>query len=303
MITPEQALLAVSLPPFVESPLVTIAIPTYNRLELLKEAVETALSQRTAVTYEVIVVDNGSDNIVRDWVESRATGEPRLGYYRNKVNLGMVNNWNQCILLARGHFVSILHDDDLLRDNFLSGFESVHEAKDIAYACRVIVGETAPHLWPKLERKKIIKPGHLLLGSLTPFPGVVFPRGASMKIGGFDPSTYPCSDYDFWVRLVGVVLTIRGGATSAFYRTSAQQASTNITSQLIDGSLPVRIRALSSTRVPIWLGMLFVAYAQNLLRRFYSASEQRKKSSLWRRSWDRLVSALWTALVNLLSRK
>ena len=43
------------------NPIFTIAIPTYNRCETLKEAIDSALNQDTDEKYEIIVVENVDD--------------------------------------------------------------------------------------------------------------------------------------------------------------------------------------------------------------------------------------------------
>jgi cellulose synthase/poly-beta-1,6-N-acetylglucosamine synthase-like glycosyltransferase len=47
---------------FNKTPLITIAIPTYKRPDLLEEAINSALNQIDFIDYEVIVVDNDPDS-------------------------------------------------------------------------------------------------------------------------------------------------------------------------------------------------------------------------------------------------
>lgn len=44
----------------------------------------------------------------------------KITYYKNKRNLGLFGNLNQCLKLAKGKWVCILHDDDILLPNYLS---------------------------------------------------------------------------------------------------------------------------------------------------------------------------------------
>ena len=102
------------------APLVTIAIPTYKRAKYLKEAIDSALNQKDFHDYEVIVVDNDPENEFH--VEKLISTYPKdkIKYYRNEKNIGMVGNWNRCIELSEGKWVSLLNDDDYLKNNFLS---------------------------------------------------------------------------------------------------------------------------------------------------------------------------------------
>lgn len=104
------------------APLVTIGIPTFRRLDLLVEAVRSVLAQDFGRPFELIVVDN--DPASRNW-EGLLARVPELRerpfrYYVNSGNVGPFGNWNRCIELAHGIWVSVLNDDDLLDANFLT---------------------------------------------------------------------------------------------------------------------------------------------------------------------------------------
>lgn len=96
--------------------LVTIAIPTYNRARFITEAIRSAQAQ-TYRNIEILVVDNCSTDNTRLIVES--IKDKRLKYCRNPKNIGMKNNWNKCVQLAKGQFILILGDDDILYPDFV----------------------------------------------------------------------------------------------------------------------------------------------------------------------------------------
>lgn len=101
-------------------PIVTIAIPTYNRAKFLKSAIVSSLNQ-TFDKYEVLIVDNNSTDDTTQIVGKFR--DKRITYIKNNKNIGMIGNWNRCIELARGKYIIILGDDDTLEPNFL--FDSV----------------------------------------------------------------------------------------------------------------------------------------------------------------------------------
>ena len=96
----------------------TIAIPTYKRANLLKEAIESCLIQKTTTPFAIIVVDNNpereceTEQLLREY-----NPIPNLSYYKNTENVGMTGNWNKLFELAQTDFVVMLHDDDLLYDD------------------------------------------------------------------------------------------------------------------------------------------------------------------------------------------
>lgn len=105
-------------------PYITIAIPTYKRHQLLREAIDSAINQTNIpCEYEIIVVDNEVEFESGVYSETeeivKRYNDERLLYYRNNDNLGMFGNWNRCIELARGEWVSFLHDDDIIIPDYL----------------------------------------------------------------------------------------------------------------------------------------------------------------------------------------
>jgi abequosyltransferase len=100
-----------------EYPLLTIAIPTYNREKYLKDNLlqlkkELDLVEKGLV--ELIISDNcSSDNtesVTRDFINE---GMP-IKYVKNQKNFGWGFNFIQCFNLAKGKYVLILGDDDLI---------------------------------------------------------------------------------------------------------------------------------------------------------------------------------------------
>jgi glycosyltransferase involved in cell wall biosynthesis len=93
-------------------PLVTIAIPTYNRAEsFFPKALESALKQ-TYPNLEIIVGDNASSDNTEQIVKSMA--DSRVRYFKHPRNIGSNNNCNFCLQQAKGDFFLFLFDDDYI---------------------------------------------------------------------------------------------------------------------------------------------------------------------------------------------
>jgi glycosyltransferase involved in cell wall biosynthesis len=102
-------------------PLVTIAITTFKRSALLIEAIHSALRQRFDKPYEIIVLDNDPAS---EGAPALMTAVPELSarafrYFINGENFGVFGNFNRCIQVARGDWLTILNDDDMLDENYL----------------------------------------------------------------------------------------------------------------------------------------------------------------------------------------
>ena len=99
-------------------PFFTIAIPVYNRLGYLKEAVQSVLSQ-SFKDYELLIIDDCStEEGIWDYISSLS--DDRVRVLRNPVNLGIVPNWVKCISEAKGIWFKFLLSDDILFNNSLS---------------------------------------------------------------------------------------------------------------------------------------------------------------------------------------
>ena len=98
-------------------PLVTIAIPTYNRADYyLRQSLKSAVSQ-TYPAIEIIVSDNCSTDNTETVVRNFA--DPRIQYFRQEVNIGANNNFNFLLKQAKGDYFLLLQDDDLIDSDFL----------------------------------------------------------------------------------------------------------------------------------------------------------------------------------------
>jgi glycosyltransferase involved in cell wall biosynthesis len=97
-------------------PLVTVIVTTYNRKELLKETINSILSQ-TFKNFELIVVDNFSSYDFLSYVES--FNDVRINAFQNRNNGIIAVNRNYGISMAKGEYIAFCDDDDLWKKNKL----------------------------------------------------------------------------------------------------------------------------------------------------------------------------------------
>ncbi|MFH0942921.1 MAG: glycosyltransferase family 2 protein [Candidatus Beckwithbacteria bacterium] len=92
-------------------PTISICIPTFNRADYLEQTLQ-SVARQTIKPFQVLIVDNAStDNTPQIAAKYKKLG---FTYIRNSKNLGMVGNYNRCLNLARGNYISFLHSDDLI---------------------------------------------------------------------------------------------------------------------------------------------------------------------------------------------
>lgn len=90
-------------------PLVTIAIPTFNRASLLAGAINAALTQ-SYQNFEIIVSDNASSDETSEVLKQYS--DRRLFAVRQERNIGLIANLNALLKLANGQFIVFVPDDD-----------------------------------------------------------------------------------------------------------------------------------------------------------------------------------------------
>jgi glycosyltransferase involved in cell wall biosynthesis len=100
----------------------SVVIPTHNRLELLKDAMDSVLRQKYD-NWELVVFDNCSTEDIRGYVESLKN--PQIRYARSDAFLPVTDSWNSAIDLAKGDYVIFLGDDDGLAPGYFTDAEKI----------------------------------------------------------------------------------------------------------------------------------------------------------------------------------
>lgn len=202
---------------FEKEPLLTVFVPTYQRVDTLKETIESIKNNHFDFPYQILVTDNsanfGKDNATKELLEQYE--DLPIDYYINKENLGVEGNWNQGIILAKSKYVCFVHDDDLLTNDYGAYIKQIiavlEKNKKCAYfkATYDFFSKVEDVKEEKQENQKkclykCTKTASLVNGdnqTYTPSCGMIFKKAAIIDIGGFDPSYYPSSDNEIGTRL------------------------------------------------------------------------------------------------------
>jgi glycosyltransferase involved in cell wall biosynthesis len=97
--------------------LISICIPTCNRPDFLKQAIESCLAQQYR-PLEILVGDDSSGTVSEAMVSSMpAASEVEIHYWHNAPRAGQARNINALFAAAKGARLILLHDDDRLRDD------------------------------------------------------------------------------------------------------------------------------------------------------------------------------------------
>jgi hypothetical protein len=109
------------------APVLTIAIPTYNRAPKLARLLDNTIAELGPLlgeTVELVVSDNCSTDNTQILAKERLK-RPGCSYYRNASNVGFDGNVLNLLRNSRGEFVWIMGDDDLFEAGFLPQFVNI----------------------------------------------------------------------------------------------------------------------------------------------------------------------------------
>ncbi len=195
----------------------SVVITTYNRLDLLKRAINSALNQ--TLKSEVVVADDCSSDGTYEYVESlrkhlSPEQQQRLVYVCNSTNSGHAAAVNAGIAQAKGEWIKFLDDDDYLAPNCLEEIQRAITLRKNAVICSCIASQVN-ELEVEVSRTPSLGPGlafyipqtdihyGMLLERLpfgTPVQ-VACTREAFLKSGGWDIKLTGCDDIDSWIRI------------------------------------------------------------------------------------------------------
>lgn len=99
----------------------TFCVPTYLRASRLDQTLQSIYNQKTDIKYNVIISDNNSTrgDETENLIDERYSSKQNLSYYKNSQNIRAYGNWNRLVLLCKTKYLILIHDDDILCDNYL----------------------------------------------------------------------------------------------------------------------------------------------------------------------------------------
>ena len=184
----------------INDPKISIFIPTYNRYDTLELTLKSALSQKTSIVYEVVVVCNnpdGKSDKTRELIDSFC--DDRIYYYVNKENIGLCGNWNRGIELSRADYISMIHDDDLLSpyfiDNIYESIEINNNPGIIGVDYVTFDSNNLPTFQQpeQIKYRKVTKQS-FFFGKYINIAGMTVNKRLAKNLGGYSDDYYPNED-------------------------------------------------------------------------------------------------------------
>jgi glycosyltransferase involved in cell wall biosynthesis len=197
-----------------ERPLLSIAVPTRNRPELLERALGSVVRALAPVAEHVeVTVSDGSDDEASGRVVERfaADWSGRHEYVWNRPALAMIDNINRAVGLGSGTWVLQLHDDDYLLPGAGAAIVEVlrrvaDEERVLLFGVEIVDQHGTRQREQSFRRERYLEPGEALRrllrnSSFVRLPACVVRRSAFEQVGLFDATIGGPCDTDMWVRL------------------------------------------------------------------------------------------------------
>lgn len=214
----------------------SVIIPTFNRSNLLKEAINSVLDQKTVdYEWELLVIDNtplDEHNSTPALKIITDIGSSSVLYYHNRINIGSGYNWNRGVELARGKWIMFLHDDDVLcsdallqirkiivRDGFYKKPLGYIHANRIKFSDDFDEKQAIKKRWPlqlQLTQNLALFYGHT--GTGAPSCGTTILREAYMNAGGINYDYGPTADAILGYQIMKKYTVVRSARVLGGYR-------------------------------------------------------------------------------------
>ena len=190
-------------------PFWSVMIPTYNGTKYLEQTLKSVLAQGISMDdMQIEVVDDYStkdspEEIVND------IGKGRISFFQNPQNVGLLPNWDICIQRAKGQWIHLLHQDDLVMPEFYNKLrEGIEPNLSIGAAfCRhKYINEKDELLFlSPLERETsgILSKWLELIATTqrVQCPSIVVNRNTYENLGGFCMQARSAADWEMWKRI------------------------------------------------------------------------------------------------------
>lgn len=192
--------------------MVSVVIPTYNRVHTLGESVESIIAQ-TYFNWELIVVDDGSVDRTNEFIATKYGDNSQIRYHRIE-NAGAAYARNAGAAMARGTYLTFLDSDDTADPNWLMEMiTSLQDAGAELVSCGIRLikgGENIKTILPKIQQgiyrgynAKITNGGSFLLK-----------RQLFDRMGGYDNHARAGQHSELGLRLIAYMADNRLTATT-----------------------------------------------------------------------------------------
>jgi glycosyltransferase involved in cell wall biosynthesis len=261
------------------TPRISILLPNLNNRPFLNERLATIAAQ-TVQDWELVVSDNFSDDGAWEFLQEAAARDSRI-CAAQAPREGMYENWNRCIVRARGEFIYIATSDDTMTDGCLAKLIAALDAHpncDIAQCCLHAIdhsGAVIPGWWRLAGLARFLGDDYLRPHvRRAPFDGVLHAamhtqyhsitqilirRRVFEKTGPFPPQYASGGDFCWGMKAGFTCNIVHVPEFLATWRIHDAQASTTyhetaaerlLMARMVDEALAARMEGSAAARLP-----------------------------------------------------
>lgn len=128
-----------------DNPIISFIIPTYKNTRYLPFAIDSIINQNIPFSFEIIVISNNPEDDLKSIINRYKDNNEKIVFYRNFENYGQVGNINQGVSLAKGKYISFVHDDDMITNNYAKVIKKYVCDEEKEYSCII------PSVYMKFE--------------------------------------------------------------------------------------------------------------------------------------------------------
>jgi len=194
----------------VAHPRISVVIPTYEPERFLIETLKSVLSQDPgAEEMQIAVVDDGSRRVRTAEIVEATAPSGRIEVYEHDDNLGLAGNWNRAISLARGDFIHVLHQDDVICPGFytqLAAGLSSSARVGMAFSRHAYTDEN--DMIDRISHRERWRAGvlpnwleRIAETQRIQCPAAIVKREVYERLGGFRSELRYALDWEMWVRI------------------------------------------------------------------------------------------------------
>lgn len=188
-------------------PLISVILPTYNRMQYLPAAVESVLAQ-TYGNWELIIADDGSEAPTREYLRGlQRDSRVSLMWRAHSANPGAARN--AALQVSQGEYVAFIDSDDTWMRNKLETQLAAMLASpqcQWSYTDHIAVDSRGESIDSRRNPERALHRGWVVERLLELRAGIALPTVMATtailrRVGGFDEAQGLHEDYDLWLRL------------------------------------------------------------------------------------------------------
>lgn len=203
---------------------ISILMPCRNAEQFVEQSVRSVLKQ-TFSDFELLVIDDSSEDETWNILQSQAAKDARLKLVRNTTRHGVAASLNIALELASGRFIARMDADDLMLRNRLKKQRNFLEKRPYLDGCGMSIIRFGSRIgFKSFPRTADSISARILFQSPFAHPTIMV-RSSVFKVYRYNESLDAGQDYELWLRMTNQHSFANMWSPGIFYRHHENQVS------------------------------------------------------------------------------